>query len=159
MVAPYIPPDSTSQLWANWRSNIDAAAVNAVRVAQAFLPQAQDTPNMTVRVLEGPLFFAGTLTEIAAQNTGTITAPVGLPRIDRVVLNPDTGAVLLVSGVAAASPVAPAVPAGWLPICRFRLETTTTFITNGMIVDERALPPSPARAIRAARLFLATNLN
>ncbi|MCA3265468.1 MAG: hypothetical protein ING19_05300 [Azospirillum sp.] len=137
MVAPYIPPDSTSQAWANWRSGIDGAIVAGARIAVAFLPQAQDTPNMTVRVLAGPLMIGGALTEIAAQNTGTIAAPVGNPRIDRIVLNPATGAIQVVTGTPAASPVAPAIPADRLPIARFQLAPATTAITNAMIVDER----------------------
>ena len=144
MVAKKFTPDLTSQDWMSWRLTLDAAHVNAERMALAFLPQAQDTPNMSVRVLAGPLFTNGALTEIAAQNTSTIAAPVGNPRIDRVALNPATGAVELVTGTPAASPAIPALPSGRWPICRFQLATSTTAITNSMIVDERAMPTGTA---------------
>jgi hypothetical protein len=137
MVAPYIAPDNTSQNGAAYKSNLDNAIVAGARVAVAFLPQAQASPNMTVRVLAGALLNGTTLTEVAAQNTGTVVAPVTHPRIDRVVLNPATGAVSVVTGVENASPVAPAIPADRLPLCRFQLATSTTQITNAMIVDER----------------------
>jgi hypothetical protein len=137
MVAKYVPPDSTAQDWATWRSGLDGAVVAGARIDQAFLPQAQDTPNMTVRVLAGALLNGTTLTEVAAQNTGTIVAPVTHPRIDRVVLNPATGAIQVVTGTEAASPVAPAIPAERLPLCRFQLATGTAAISNPMIVDER----------------------
>lgn len=147
MVAAYIPPDSTTQAWANWRSGIDGAIVAGARVSVAFLPQAQASPNMTVRVLAGALLNGTTLTEVAAQNTGTIVAPTTNPRIDRVVLNPTTGALQVVTGTEAVSPVAPAIPADRLPLCRFQLATGATSITNAMIVDERvptgSAQPSP----------------
>lgn len=144
MVAKKTTPDMTSQDWASWRANLDAAHVNAERIALAFLAQAQDTPNMTVRVLSGALMIGGTLTEVAAQNTGIIAAPVGNPRIDRVVLNPADGTISVVAGTPNASPIAPAIPAGLWPICRFQLSPSTTAISNSMILDERL--PSGAAA-------------
>jgi hypothetical protein len=145
MVAKYTPPDNTTQNGAAYKSNLDGAVVAGARIDQAFLPQAQDTPNMTVRVLAGALLNGTTLTEVAAQNTGTIVAPVTNPRIDRVVLNPATGAIQVVTGTEAASPVAPAIPAERLPICRFQLATSTTAISNALIVDERvAATPLPS---------------
>jgi hypothetical protein len=137
MVGIYEPPDNTSQLWTNWRTGVDNAIVAGARISVAFLPQPQSTPNMTVRVLAGALRISDVLTEIAAQNTGTITAPVGNPRIDRVVLNSATGAVEVLTGTPGASPVAPAIPADRLPICRFQLSPSTTAISAGMIIDER----------------------
>lgn len=137
MVAAYIPPDNTMQVGAQYKSAIDGAIVAGARIAIAFLAQAQDTPNMTVKVLAGALMISGTLTEVAAQNTGTIAAPVGNPRIDRVVLNPATGAISVVTGTPAASPVAPAIPADRRALCRFQMSPSTTAIANSMIVDER----------------------
>lgn len=148
MVAKQTTPDMTSQDWASWRANLDAAHVNAERIAIAFLAQAQDVPNMTVRVLAGALMISGALTEISAQNTGTIAAPVGNPRIDRVVLNLATGAIEVVAGTPGASPSPPAVPAGRLPICRFQLSPSTTAIANSMIIDER-IPPGAATTLAA----------
>jgi hypothetical protein len=146
MVAAYIPPDNTMQVGAPYKSNLDGAIVAGARIAVAFLPQAQDTPNMTVKVLAGALMIGGVLTEVATQNTGTITAPPGNPRIDRVVLNPATGAISVVTGTPGASPAIPAIPADRLPICRFQLATSTTAIANSMIVDERVVAGSSSSA-------------
>lgn len=137
MVAALTLPDNTTQNGAAYKSNIDGAFSAGSRIDIAFLPQAQSTPNMTVKVLAGALFVNGALVEVAAQNTGTITAPVTNPRIDRVVIDAATGAVSVVTGSEAVSPTAPAIPSGKLPICRFQLATSTTAITNSMIVDER----------------------
>ena len=161
MVAAYTRPNFTAQTGSAYKGNIDASAEVQERIGLAFLPQAQATPNMTVRVLAGALMISGVLTEVAAQNTGAITAPVTNPRIDRVVLNPNTGTIQIVTGAEATSPVAPAIPADRLPICRFQLATSTTAITNSMIVDERvgAAPPPPSAALdpaTEARLLLLT---
>lgn len=138
MVAALTLPDNTTQNGAAYKSNIDGAISAGSRIDVAFLPQAQSTPNMTVRVLAGALFVNGALTEVAAQNTGTITAPVTNPRIDRVVIDAATGAVSVVTGAENASPVAPAIPSGKLPVARVALATSTTQITASLLIDERA---------------------
>lgn len=72
---------------------------------------------MTVIVDAGFVFVGTTLTEAAAQITPTITAPTVNPRIDRAVVDQATGAVSIVTGTEAASPSAPAIPTGKLPVC------------------------------------------
>lgn len=122
-----------------YKGAIDGNFAVAKRLAAAFATHEQSTPNMTVRVDAGPLFDGVTLTEVAAQSTGTITAPVTNPRIDRVVIDNTTGGVSVVAGTEAASPVAPAIPAGKSPNCQVLLATSSTTITNSMITDERDL--------------------
>jgi hypothetical protein len=129
--------DSGGMTGDEYKEGIDNNSKVCQRIAAAFAPHEQDTPNMTVRVDAGPLFTSGELTEIAAQNTSTITAPSVNPRIDRVVWDATTGAVSVVTGSEAAVPVAPDIPEGKLPCCQVALETTTTAITNDMITDER----------------------
>lgn len=71
--------------------------------------------------------------------TGTITAPVGNPRIDRVVVDRSTGAISVVTGTPAGSPTAPAFGANKCPVAQILLQTSSTAITNSMITDEREL--------------------
>ena len=92
---------------------------------------------MTVRVDAGSILNGVTLTEVAAQNTSTITAPSTNPRIDRVVLNPSDGTVSVITGSEAVSPTAPAITSGRIPLCQISLTTSQTEIVNADIVDER----------------------
>jgi hypothetical protein len=116
------------------------------RLGDIFAPHEQAFPNMTVALDPGHVFNASTLTEVGAQSTGTITAPAGNPRIDRVVVDPATGLVSVVSGAEAVSPVPPTIPSGKLPVARVLLLTSSTAITNNMITDERATPSGGAAA-------------
>jgi hypothetical protein len=115
-------------------------AVNVLkRIGAAFAPHEQNPAVMTVRVDAGQLFDPSgpTLTEIAPQNTATITAPTSNPRIDRVVIDESTGAVSVITGTEAANPVPPAITSGKTPICQVRLNTGATSIINDDITDER----------------------
>ncbi|MDE2229891.1 MAG: tail fiber protein [Alphaproteobacteria bacterium] len=94
---------------------------------------------MTVALDAGHLFNGTTLIEIAAQTTPTFAAPVSNPRIDRVVVDRASGAVSVVTGTEAASPVPPAIPAGKAPVAQVLLQTTSTAVTNSMLTDERDL--------------------
>ena len=92
---------------------------------------------MAVIVGAGAAFRGGTVIEVAARTTPTITAPSSNPRIDRVVLNAQTDAILVVQGTEAATPVSPLVPTGHLPLARIALVPGMTVITNAEITDER----------------------
>lgn len=118
---------------------VDADFQVASRVAWAFAPHEQLAANMSVRVDAGAIFDGTTLAEIAVQNSPTITAPSVNPRIDRIVVDRASGTVSVVSGTEAASPTAPAIPAGKCPIAQVTLAPSSTVITNSMIMDERVL--------------------
>ena len=75
--------------------------------------------------------------QIISEGSGGIEAPGVNPRIDRVVINPDTGVYELVSGTEAISPTPPDLPPEKIPNCQFRLETSTTILRNSLITDER----------------------
>lgn len=96
-------------------------------------------PSMKVYVRAGHLWDGVTLAEQAGQFTAAFSAPASNPRIDRIVIDPGTGAASVVTGSEAASPSAPAIPTGKLPCAQVRLETSTTAISNQEITDERAL--------------------
>ncbi len=136
-VATFIQPDHETQEGTAYKDAIDGATQVMARPAAMFAAHEQDTPNMTVRLDAGALFVSGAVVEKAAQSTGTITAPVTLPRIDRVVIDNATAVVSVVTGVEDASPSPPAIPDGKLPVAQVLLQTTTTVITNDMITDER----------------------
>jgi len=120
-------------------AKIDGNFAVLSRLGDPFAPHSQSAPDMTVRLDAGHVFDGVTLTEVAAQNTGTITAPASDTRIDRVVINRLTGVVSVVTGTASASPVAPAIPANAVPVAQVLLASTSTVIENGMITDERDL--------------------
>jgi len=109
------------------------------RVANAFQASPKSPASMKVGVSAGYVFVDGTLTEVAQQDTATITAPVSNSRIDRIVVTRATGVVSVVTGTASASPSAPAIPTGKNPIAQVLLTSASTSITAGMIKDERAI--------------------
>lgn len=127
---------------------IDACLAVLARKGGWFAPHENNfgspgTPDMTVRLDAGYVFNGTTLTEVAAQSTAVITAPVSNPRIDRVVVDAATGAVSVIQGTEAASPSAPAITAGKLPIAKVALSVGQTSITNSNLTDERARITNP----------------
>ena len=142
-VGTFTQPDHLTQDGSTYKLAIKNSTMVMSRLAAAFAPHEQNTPNMTVRVDAGYLWVDGVLTEIAAQNSATITVPGTNPRIDRVVKDIATAAISVVTGTEAASPSAPDIPEDKEPICQIYLETTTTAIDNTMITDER-VTPSPS---------------
>lgn len=112
-------------------------AINAqARLGFAFAPSAQDTPNMTVRLEAG---YIPPSTEVAAQSTGTITAPSANPRIDLVAVDNATGAASVITGTEAASPAAPALTSGKSLVALVALAVGQTSITNADLTDVRNL--------------------
>jgi hypothetical protein len=136
-VATFNQTNFTTQDATTYKASIDADIAVMSRLAGPFAPHAQSSPNMTVMVDAGAVFGGGVLTPVASQSTGTFTAPVANPRIDRIVINPANGAIQTVTGTENASPAPPAIPAGFLPLAQVLLQTSSTSITNTMITDER----------------------
>lgn len=135
----FTPTDFTSQTGTAYKTAIDNNALVMKRVVDCFAPRQTTTPAMTITLDAGFVFAGTTLTEVAAQTSGTITAPIGNPRIDRAVIDKITGALSIVTGTPNASPVAPAIPSGKVPVAQILLQTSSTTITNSMITDERVL--------------------
>ena len=136
-------PNFTNQTASVYKANIDAGFAVADRLAWAFAPHQQDqgspAPDMTLRLEAGAIFDGATLTEVAAQSTGTIVAPTTDPRIDRIVIDRASGAVSVVTGSEAASPTPPVITAGKVPIAQVALTVSQTEIVDSDITDERAL--------------------
>lgn len=101
-----------------------------------FQARAQSTPNMTVTISSGYIFTGTALSFVAAQTTSAFTAPVGNPRIDRIVIDALTGAYSVIAGTPAASPSPPAIPAGKCPVAKISIAVGQASITNGNIFNE-----------------------
>ncbi len=110
------------------------------RLAAAFAPHETAPPSMAVTLDAGALHVAGALVEVARQTSPAIAPPSASPRIDRVTISPNTGLLTVTVGTEAANPVAPAIPAGQLPVAQLRLDVGVTAITNARIRDERVAP-------------------
>lgn len=137
-VSTFTQPDYSAQSGSAYKGNIDGAVAVHHRVAGAFAPHAQATPDMTVAVDAGHFYTGAARTEVAAQSTGTITAPTTNPRNDLVVIAKATGAVSVITGAEAASPSDPALTAGHVPIARVSLTVGMTEITNADLDDIRS---------------------
>lgn len=79
-------------------------------------PRAQDTPDMTIYVAGFQAYINGALVSFPGGNSAAMVAPTANPRIDRVYLT-DAGALAISTGAEDASPTAPALVAGTVPIC------------------------------------------
>lgn len=137
-----VQPSYTTQSGTAYPLAIDAITKSMSRLAAAFACHEQSTPDMTVAVDAGWIPKAGAkATEVAAQNTGTITAPSGNPRYDIVYVDAASGTVGVATGSEAASPSDPSIPAGKVAVARLRLDNSpaTTAIDNSLIDDLRAL--------------------
>lgn len=148
-VATFIQPDRTTQSGAQYPANIDAATAVVAQTAGQFAPHEQGVPNMTVRLDPGRVYGDRTVVVIPAQDTGTITAPVGNPRVDRVVVDKATGLVSVLTGTPGPSPGPPLIPSDKTSICQIALATSTIAITNSLITDERVPDVSAVRYVDA----------
>lgn len=101
-------------------------------------PSAQGSPNKTIAIAASTLdsywqqVWVGVDTPLtyAGGNTGTFTDNAsGNPRIDLVTID-SAGAIAIVQGTAAASPVAPNCPSGKIPICYVYLPNGYAHIDN-----------------------------
>lgn len=140
-VGTFVQPAYSTQGDPDYLINIDNCIAVVGGVGAAFAAHEQTPADMTVRVDAGRIFNlnTATLTEVAAQDTGTITAPSTNPRYDIVYIDRKTGAVGVATGAEAGSPSDPAIPAGKKPITRIRLTTSTTAISNTLLDDLRGM--------------------
>ncbi|MDD4950935.1 MAG: hypothetical protein PHV85_00145 [Desulfovibrionaceae bacterium] len=145
MAKEYMNTNRAAQTPTNWFNYADSNSEVVSRLAAAFNPSQQSTPDMTVLLAAGSMLVDGERVEVETQSTGTITAPSGNPRIDLVYIDQETGVVGVATGSEAAEPEEPALPEGKLPIAAVSLATTTTSIDNSLITDVRvAVLPQPA---------------
>lgn len=142
-VNTFLQPDAATQNGAAYKGAIDASIAAMARTAAAFAPHAQSTPVMTVRLDAGVLWDGATRTEVAAQDTGTITAPAANPRSDIVYIDAGDGTVGVATGSEAAEPADPALSANQVPVARINLTVGMTEITNADLDDLRPVALLP----------------
>ena len=123
MKSPQFVPDT----------NARAEDVNALRedarASSYLLTHEQDTPDLTLQVEAGNIYFGSTLVEYAGGNSPSFTAPTTNPRIDILSIN-DSGTLVRTAGDEDASPTAPTVPAGEIPIAQVFNRVGQTSITD-----------------------------
>jgi len=148
-VAKFTQPNFLTQSASTYKAAIDAAISVLQQIGGDFAPHAMDSPNMQVVIDAGRIFKpGGTLTSVDQQTTGALVAPVSNPRIDRIVVDSEDGAYLILTGTEAASPTAPAVPNGKLPVCQIAMTVGMTEIANSIITDERTTYGPLAKLLR-----------
>ncbi|MBS4048174.1 MAG: hypothetical protein KG075_17645 [Alphaproteobacteria bacterium] len=147
-VSTFLQPDNTAQVGAVYKGAIDGAIHVHRRIAGAFACHqndqgSPDAPDLTVRMDAGAIFDGVTLTEVAAQSTSSLTAPVSNPRMDIVYYDRATGAIGVAAGAEAGSPVDPSIPSGKIPVCRINWTAGMGEITNADLDDLRVSSISP----------------
>ena len=107
--------------------------------AKFYFAHESATPNMTVLVDAGRMLTNDALITNAQQSVVISAAHASLSRIDRIAISEETGVYTLTAGTPNASPVAPGLAVGQLPICQILIPALDTAITNSQITDERIL--------------------
>lgn len=101
--------------------------------------RAQYTPGLTVRVAAGGYWLNDiTYVEYTGGNSPALTAAATNAKWSMILLN-STGAIEVLDGTEAASPVFPSITAGRIPLAAVYMQTTTTVITNDMVFDTRPI--------------------
>src|SRR3954468_10704048 len=92
--------------------------------------------DLALRVSAGTIRTAAGATVAIVAGTPSVAAADGTnPRIDNVVANTSTGVVTVVSGTAAATPVAPAVAANTVKLAEVSVPALDTSISDNQITD------------------------
>lgn len=140
MVFPVKPPDMTVDSAAQYKANIDTSIRGMSDVVSAFAPMQNDPASMSIIINKGHVYDGANIGPFEV--TGIPVAVTG-QRIDAFYLDMNQRTVTRVQGVESSgplvAPVAPALPAGRLPLCRVLLTPSDTWIANSMITDIRPL--------------------
>lgn len=99
---------------------------------------AQGSPDMTLAVAAGLIRYAEKSAVVAAGNVTITTADATNPRIDLVVVSA-TGTKSVTAGTAAATPVAPAIPASSILLAVVYVPANDTAIGSAQIIDKRCI--------------------
>lgn len=113
-----------------------AAAVAGDGVISGMGCAAQGSPDMTVAIAAGLVRILGYFAYYAGGSGTITTAHSTLDRIDLISCDYN-GAITVTAGTAAASPVAPAIPANSIMLAMVYVSAGATTITNGRIIDKR----------------------
>jgi hypothetical protein len=141
-VAQFVQTNFAGQDSTTYKTSIDADIQVLHQMGGMFAPHQSSPAAMTITVDAGTLFVNNAIVSQSAQVSGTITAPVTFPRIDRAVIDAATGALSVITGAESGSPVAPAISAGKLPCAQIALSVGQASIVNTNITDERLAFPA-----------------
>lgn len=108
-----------------------ASALSGNRLISGGGVTEQGTPDMTAHIAAGEAIVNGVACKWAAQESGTITAPVSNTRLDYVVVNSDNS-ISVVAGSASATPVFPATASSQLIVAALVLKAATTSLNDGV---------------------------
>lgn len=148
-VATFTQPNYLTQSASAYKAALDAAIAVLQTIGGDFAPHAQSTPDMQLVVDAGRIFKpGGAMVSVDQQITGALIAPVSSPRIDRVVVDSESGVYSILTGTEAATPVAPTIPNGKLPVCQISMTVGMTTIANSIITDERTTYGPLAKLMR-----------
>lgn len=118
-------------------SIVDGDLAVLARIAAAYAPHETDPASLAIAIDAGHVMVGTMLIENDEQLVSGFSAPTSNTRIDRVVLNPQTGVASRIAGTESATPVPPAIPAGFLPLAQVKLRPSQVKILNEDITDER----------------------
>jgi len=106
---------------------------------------AQGSPNMTVQVGSGEIYWLNSVVAVAAGNVTITAANATNPRIDLVVVD-SSGVKSAVAGTAAAVPTSPAIPANSVVLAQVFVPANDTTISTAQIKDRRIVVQVPSVA-------------
>jgi hypothetical protein len=137
----FVQPDFQSQTGTGYKTNLDNAIAVSAIAGKWFAPHEANPPALSVMVDKGRIHDPTRTPSFAEPGPTTVAlvAPVANPRVDRLTIDPKTGAIVHYQGVEAVSPTAPDIPVDELPCAQIALAVGTGLITNQEITDERAL--------------------
>jgi len=106
---------------------------------------AQGSPNMTVQVGSGEIYWLNSVVAVAAGNLTITPAHALHPRVDLVVVDLN-GTKSVVAGTPAAVATEPALPANSVAIAQVTIPANDTTISTGQIKDRRIVVQMPSVA-------------
>ncbi len=108
---------------------IIATRMNDMGQGGGLFAKAQISPNMTVQVSAGRVYFGSLAVDYVGGNSPTVTAPSTNPRRDILTIDIN-GTLAWTIGTEAASPTSPVYPAEKFPICEIYCRVGMTSIKN-----------------------------
>ena len=121
----------TSEITAGQTGRIDQynKLRDEAKASSYLLAYEQDTPDLTLKVSPGNVYFGSTLVEFAGGNSPSFTAPSVNPRIDILVINIDNE-IEIVQGTENTEPEPPNIPVDVRPIAQIYNRVGQTTILN-----------------------------
>ena len=129
---------SPSTAGQTYRTNLYNDLRTEAKASSYLFAFEQSTPDLTLKVSPGQIYFGTTLVEYAGGNSPSFTAPTTHPRIDILSIN-SSGTLVRTAGDEGSTPTAPDVPVEEIPIAQVYNRVGQTSIkdaddsTNGYI--------------------------